>query len=129
MHEIDDRLDPELVHQVRNDLVGPAPVEFAAERFYPVPRDPPAHGARTDLACQCEIGAPVVVVSHQLVLIEGAVTRAGLRHEGILDARGPDEIFRPPPETGRVARPARHRSLSAAVRGNAMNCSCWAASA
>jgi hypothetical protein len=33
-------------------------------------------------------------MSDQLILVERAVLRAGLNHEGILNATGPDEVFR-----------------------------------
>jgi hypothetical protein len=32
---------------------------------------------------------------HELVLVEGPVTRTGLRDEGVLDAGGPEEVLGP----------------------------------
>ena len=41
---------------------------------------------------ETEVGPPVLVMSHQLVLVERTVARPRLRHERILDSGGPQKV-------------------------------------
>jgi hypothetical protein len=131
VHQVDDRLDAQLVDQVGDHFIGPAPVELGTQRLDAVPGHSPADGGHAQFAREREVLAPVVVVPHQLVLVERAVPGPGLRDEGVLDARRPDEVLRAPAQARPAGRqrPGAHRALSVAVRGKARTCSCWLARA
>ena len=95
MHEVDDRGDSELLDQVGDDLIGPAPVELAGlKRLDAVPGHAPANHLEAEVTDQSQILPPMFVMAHELVFIQRAVPRSGLGHKGVLDTGCPEEIFR-----------------------------------
>src|SRR5690606_19984624 len=64
----------------------------------------PADGPEAEFAGQRQVLPPMVVVPHQLVLVECAMARADLRHEGVLDTAGPEEIAGAPKRAGLPGR-------------------------
>ena len=113
VHQVDDRDDAQLFDHVGDDGVGPAPVELPLERLHPIPGHTPAHGPDAQLAGQSQILPPVLVVPHQLILVERPVPGPRLGNEGVLDPAGPEEILRPAAQQ-RLGHCAPSRTSSAA---------------
>ena len=92
VYQVDDGEDAEGLDEIRNHLVGPAPVELTFERLDAVPGDAPPDGADTELTGEREIGVPILVVFHQCVLVQRPMAGPRLRHERVFDAGGPEKI-------------------------------------
>jgi hypothetical protein len=63
------------------------------ERLQPIPGYSPAHHLEAEVANQAQVLAPVLVVAHELVFVQRAVTRPGLGHESVLDPGSPQEVL------------------------------------
>ncbi len=94
VHQVYDRCDAQLLDQIGEHLVGPAPVELARlEGLHPIPRNTPPHRLQAQLPHQREVLAPVPVVTHELVLVQRTMPGPGLRNERVLDAGGPEKVL------------------------------------
>src|SRR5215468_3163844 len=93
MHQVDDRIDLQLFDHVRNDLVGPAPIELALFRLELVPGSAPTHRLKAKLAPQSDVFAPMLVMPEQLELIERTTTVPRLRDKGVFYTGRPNKIL------------------------------------
>jgi len=93
MHEVDDGKYLQFLDHERDNLIGPAPVEFSRLGLDLIPWDAPPHRVEAELCREAQVFAPVLVVAHQLILIQGAMAGADLRHKRIFDSGSPKEIF------------------------------------
>src|SRR5262245_49958443 len=86
MHEVDDRVDFQFLDHVRNNLIGPAPIELPRFRFELIPRSAPAHCVEAKLTSQPNILAPISIMAEQLEFIERTTAVPRLRDKRVFDA-------------------------------------------